>query len=133
METWEAPFLARAERIGLEFEARFYGEVLRHTPTHVEALAELGQVLTRLERYEEGLEVDRRLVELVPENPTAHYNLACSYALCGRREEALDALETAERLGYADRGHLLADEDLASLRSEPRFQALVARLSEAPG
>lgn len=128
VEPWSPTFLERAEREGLEFEARYYGAVVARAPTNTEALAELGHVLTRLERFEEGLAVDRRLVEAVPENETAHYNMACSLALCDRPDEAIDALETAAALGYDDVAHLLADDDLASLRSLTRFRELVARL-----
>jgi len=123
-----AGFDARVERAGLEFLAAFYAAETRRHPGNLEALSELGHVLTKLGRFEEGLAVDRRLVELAPESDTARYNLACSLALCGRREEALDELEHAVRLGYDDLPHLLADEDLRGLREEPRFRALVERL-----
>lgn len=128
MEKWNDAFRERAGREGLEFEARFYGAVVQRAPSNTEALAELGHALTRLKRFREGLEVDRRLVQLVPENETAHYNLACSLALCERPAEAISALETAVVLGYDDASHLMADEDLESLHSEPRFKQLVSRL-----
>ena len=119
----------RLDRAGLEFLARFLREHTRRHPRSVDALAELGQVYTRLGHWEEGLAVDRQLVRLVPGNPTVHYNLACSLALLGHADEALDALETAARLGYDDPEHLVADEDLASLRGEPRFEELRRRLA----
>ena len=121
-------FEERAGQAGLEFQARFYRAVLGRYPDNTEALAELGHALTRLERFEEGLAVDRQLIELVPDNETAHYNLACSLALCSRPQEALDVLEQAVRLGYEDLHHLLADDDLRSLRNEPRFRAIAAAL-----
>ena len=121
-------FQERAGRAGLEFQARFFQAVLGRFPENAEALAELGHALTRLERYEEGLAVDRQLVGLVPENETAHYNLACSLALCGHEQQALDSLEEAVRLGYGDVHHLLADEALRSLRTEPRFRAIAETL-----
>ncbi len=130
MEKWNKAFRERAGRAGLEFEARFYGAVVERSPSNTEALAELGHILTRLERFQEGLEIDRRLVQLVPENETVHYNLACSLCLCERPEEALSALETAVMLGYDDAAHLLADDDLQSLRDKPRFQELVRRLQQ---
>jgi tetratricopeptide (TPR) repeat protein len=130
VDSWSTIFLERAGRVGLEFEARFYDAVVQRTPGNTEALAELAHALTRLERFEEGLEVDRQLVRLVPENETAHYNLACSLALCRQPREALDALQTAVVLGYEDVGHLLADGDLLSLHAEPRFQELVERLRQ---
>jgi tetratricopeptide (TPR) repeat protein len=120
---------AALDRLGLEFLAEFFEIARRHRPEDVETLAELGHVYTRLGRFEEGLEVDQLLVRLVPGNATVHYNLACSLALCGRPDEAIDQLETAVRVGYADAEHLAADEDLISLRTQPRFQALLARLA----
>lgn len=115
----------KASRLGLEFEARFYGAALERQPDSPDVLAVLGEALTSLGRYEEGLEADQALVKLVPENGTVRYNLACSLALCGRSEEALDELEHAVECGYDEVGHMVADEDLVSLREEPRFKALV--------
>lgn len=119
---------SKLDRLGLDFLAEFLEISTRHRPENVDALAELGHVYTRLGRLAEGLEIDRRLVRLVPDNPTVHYNLACSLALCGALHPALDALEAAVGLGYADAGFLLEDEDLRGLRGEPRFTALVERL-----
>jgi Flp pilus assembly protein TadD len=126
------PTGALRERIatyGLEFLARFLTAATARQPAAVEALIDLAQVLTQLGRYGEGLAVDRQLVELLPEEPTVHYNLACSLALTGAREESLAALERSVDLGYDDAEVLSQDEDLASLRTEPRFLALVERLS----
>ena len=118
----------RLDHIGSEFLADFLGVALRHRPEDVDVLGELGLVYTRLGRYSDGLEVDRRLVQLAPQNPTAHYNLACSLALCGESGAALDALEAAVSFGYDDGPHLAADEDLASLRAEVRFVSLLEKL-----
>lgn len=123
------PALARRlERLGLEFQARFHEIALRHRGEDPELLAELGHALTRLGRFQEGLAVDHRLVRRAPDNPTVHYNLACSLCLCGQRDQALDALERAIELGYDDPEHLLADDDLTALRAEARFLGLVERL-----
>ena len=121
----------RLARTGLEFLAEFLAVEARRHPDNLEALAELGQALTLLGRHVEGLEVDRRLVRLAPENSTVHYNLACSLALLERPEEALDALRRSVELGYDDAEHLIADEDLASLRERPEFRELLQRLRAA--
>jgi tetratricopeptide (TPR) repeat protein len=118
---------------GLEFLARFLQIECRRHPRNVEALAELGHALTRLGRIGEGLEVDRRLVRLAPDNSTVHYNLACSLSLLGRSDEALDALERSVELGYSDAEHLLADEDLERLHDEPRFLEVVRKLRASGG
>lgn len=119
---------AELDLLGDQFLAAFYAAETERHPRNIDALAELGQIHTRLGHYERGLAVDRQLVRLVPENPTVHYNLACSLARLDRRDEALDALEQAVALGYADSGFMREDEDLASLRGEERFVNLVRRL-----
>jgi Flp pilus assembly protein TadD len=117
------------EGLGLEFLAGFLETEIRLHPENLGARIELGHVYTRAKRYEEGLAVDRELVRRAPNDPTVRYNLACSLALLGRTEEALDALERAVALGYEDPEHLLADLDLASLRDEPRFREIVRALA----
>jgi adenylate cyclase len=121
----------RLEHVGQEFLARILRSETEIHPANLEALAGLAHCLTALGRLEEGLVVDRRLVALSPDDPNAHYNLACSLALLGHKLEALDALEAAAALGYDDGEHLLGDEDLAALRDEPRFKALARKLASA--
>lgn len=128
----ESPVHPAFERIGLEFLADFLGRAARHRPDDVEVLAELATTLTRLGRHEEGLSLDRRLVDLLPDDATVRYNLACSLALCHASAAALLELQRAVDLGYSDAEHLLADDDLSSLRQEPNFLALVARLRAQP-
>ena len=117
-----------ADQLGREFLVKFLEvETSRH-PDNVEALAELGHVYTREGRHEDGLKVDRMLVRLLPADPTVHYNLACSLALSGRPDDALDALERSVQLGYSDPDFMLGDDDLASLHGEVRFTAIVDAL-----
>jgi tetratricopeptide (TPR) repeat protein len=127
------PLRAELARLGLSFMADILEiETGRH-PENVDALAELGHIYTRQKRYALGLAVDQKLVRLVPDNPTVHYNLACSLAILGEKEGALDALERAVRLGYDDPAFMQQDEDLRRLRQESRFIELVRRLEEARG
>lgn len=55
---------------------------------------------------------------------TGHYNLACSYALLGRKEQAIHELRIALELFPDFREWSLEDPDLRSLREEPEYQAL---------
>jgi len=120
------------ERIGLEFLADFLARSARHRPDDVEVLGLLATTLTQLGRHHEGLGFDRRLALLLPDDATVRYNLACSLALCQDAAAALRELERAVELGYDDAVHLLADEDLRSLRTEPGFVALLERLRAQP-
>ncbi len=116
------------DRIGLEFLAGVLEiEVARH-PQNDGAWSDLGHVLTKLGRNARALEVDRELVRRMPDDETAQYNLACSLALVGEIDAAIAALERACDLGYDDADHAAGDEDLASLRADARFAALLERL-----
>lgn len=114
--------------LGLAFMARFLEVETQRRPENIDALAELGHVYTRQGRNHEGLSVDRKLVRLVPDNPTVHYNLACSLAILGQRDDALDALERSVALGYDDADYMRRDQDLEQVWGEPRFQELIAAL-----
>ncbi len=66
--------------------------------------------------------------EIRPEDSQIWYHLAAAQARAGRKKPALDALEHAIDAGFSDRARLETDADLASLRREPGFPRLVARL-----
>jgi len=109
-----------------DFVIAFCEDILSRAPEHVEALALLGEAYTARGDYQKGLETDLLLSRLKPESGTVQYNLACSYALTGKKDEAFVALQRALALGYSDREHLRNDSDLASLRDDPRYQALLS-------
>jgi tetratricopeptide (TPR) repeat protein len=84
-----------------------------------------GNNLTLKTRYEDGLKIDRRLVQLRPKDALAHYNLACSYALLKKIDQSLRALRRAFELGYHDFRYVREDRDLAALRKDQRFRQLL--------
>jgi Flp pilus assembly protein TadD len=63
-----------------------------------------------------------------PDDQLTLYNLACAYALSGKKDEALRELQAAVRAGFADVEHIEKDPDLESLRDDPRFRKLVEDL-----
>jgi tetratricopeptide (TPR) repeat protein len=118
--------LARpADQSQLDFEIDFFGGILERMPDYVDVLRILGNNLTLKGRYMQGLQVDKRLVQLRPTDPLAHYNLACSYALLKRSDLALKTLRRAVELGYRDFRYLREDHDLDSIRHDPRFRQLL--------
>jgi tetratricopeptide (TPR) repeat protein len=121
----------RLDRIGLEFLAEVYEIEVARRPENEAALGDLGHVLTRLGRHERALEVDGELARRNPDDETVHYNLACSLALVGHVDAAIEAFARACALGYDDADHAEADDDLAALRDDDRFHALLARLRSA--
>lgn len=116
---------------GIDFDIAFFEPILETAPDDVEVLKYLGYAYTRKGRYEKGLEVDKKLTALLPADSTAHYNLACSFALLNQKDQAFRCLEQAIGLGYADARTMEKDEDLTSLRGDARFQALLDALKRA--
>ena len=118
--------LARhADQSQLDFELDFFGRILDRNPDYVDVLRVQGNNLTLKGRYAEGMQIDRRLVQLRPNDPLAHYNLACSYALLKRPEQALKTLRRAVELGYRDFRYMRQDPDLDSIRHDPRFRQML--------
>lgn len=112
----------------LDFEIEFYEKLLKGKPDFIEALIPLGDAYTKRGYYEKGLEVDRKLCELKPDDPLVWYNLACSLSLLNRTQGALEAIKRALNLGYSDIEYLLSDSDLINLKKESRFKELLFKL-----
>jgi TolB-like protein/Flp pilus assembly protein TadD len=72
-----------------------------------------------------GLEWAQRALATDPEETSIIYNVGCVYALSGEAEKAIDCLERATARGDWYKGWAQKDSDLDSLRSNPRFQALL--------
>jgi len=114
-----------ADQNQLDFELEFFGGILEQYADYVDVLRVQGNNLTLKGRFVDGLQIDQRLVELRPDDPLAHYNLACSYALLKRTSQAIDTLRKAVELGYRDFRYLREDRDLDAIRHDPRFRQLL--------
>lgn len=113
---------------GSDFEVRFFESILATCPDHVESLMRLANAYTTRGDHDRGLEIDLRLLRLRPQDPVVLYNLACSYSLLGRSDDALHALERSVEFGYLDREHMEQDEDLANVRADPHYQHLLKQI-----
>jgi tetratricopeptide (TPR) repeat protein len=60
-----------------------------------------------------------------PRSAAVHYELACFEAVAGSRDAALERLREAVALNAEVAAHAREDEDLASLREDPRFRELL--------
>lgn len=109
----------------LDFDIDFFEKVLARTPESVEVLRVLAELVSRKGMVGRAVDLDRRLVGLLPDDFLARYNLACSLARAGRADEAIDALSRAILLGYDDLDHMESDPDLESIRLHPDFLALL--------
>jgi tetratricopeptide (TPR) repeat protein len=111
----------------LDFDIDFFEALLARNGDAIEVLRVLGELLSKKGLHARALEIDRRLVERLPSDFLARYNLACSLAMAGRPEEAVKSLSKAILLGYDDLAHLDVDPDLDTLRERPDFRELLGR------
>ncbi|HEV2763235.1 MAG TPA: hypothetical protein VGV38_09705, partial [Pyrinomonadaceae bacterium] len=72
-----------------------------------------------------GLEL---AAELSPDNPQLLFELACAHAVNRDRKKALELLRRAVEKGFADADQLARHDALTSLRAEPAYQELLARI-----
>lgn len=99
------------------------GEAWRPTP------GELMQAFWPLyeeKDYEGALASLDNVFESYPGNALALFNVACMESLLGRRDEALEHLGAAIASWPDLKEQARKDDDLTSLRDDPRFQQLVA-------
>jgi tetratricopeptide (TPR) repeat protein len=115
------------EQSQTEFEIDFLGRVLERDPFYVDALRVHANNLAAKGQYARSLQIDRRLVRLIPDDAIAWYNLTCSYAVLGMIEPAFSALKRSLELGYHYHKRLRRDPDLKALRRDPRFAELLRR------
>jgi len=77
---------------------------------------------------ERALAWSKRSLDLYPDDMSVLFNGTCLRAILGMKEEALELLERAVALGYGQRDWIEHDPDYESLRSDPRFHKLLAKL-----
>ncbi|HEU0224770.1 MAG TPA: DUF4440 domain-containing protein [Steroidobacteraceae bacterium] len=105
-----------------------YQAYLKDEPGNAFAWHRLGASQIKLRQLPEAIASLQRAVAAGGGTAADYYNLACAYALSGRTDEALDQVEKAIGAGQRNRRQYEADEDLASLREQARFRALMQAL-----
>lgn len=118
----------RRDSKDLDIKIQFMEGIVRRDPEYIEALQLLGDHYTQRGSYDQGLQVDEKLSRLEPHNPLVFYNLACSYSLIGQVDLAARSLEKALTLGYRDFKWLAKDPDLRTLRKDPVFLEIKAKI-----
>ena len=89
--------------------------------------------VTALFRRKEFAAAERRcmeLLDLLPEDPTGHYNLACALARQDQPAAAMEALRDSVAKGLRNVQHLNEDTDLDSLRGRNDWADLIKAAQE---
>jgi tetratricopeptide (TPR) repeat protein len=134
-EDYQAPMLLAQTYVGLgrtlEADAtrqrslRIIEKHLEFHPEDVRALYLGTAALIQASQRDRALEWTHRALAIDSEDPAVLYNVACSYAMLDMTEEAITSLEKALRQGEWYKAWAEHDSDLDSIRSHPRFQALM--------
>jgi len=133
---YQAAFFAAQSReaFGLRDAARTaYANALEVAERHMEfnpddprAATMRAVSLCRLGRAGDGLRWAERALAIDPEDAGVRYNVACLFALEGETDRAFACLDEAVSAGFGNRAWLDHDPDLASIRSDPRYEALLS-------
>ncbi len=97
-------------------------------PTSAEVQESLGVALYAVRKYAQARNAWQKSLQLNPEQPGVHYNLACAETMLGNSTGALRHLDQALRQGYHDYTSVAENPDLASLHNEPAFQEMLRQL-----
>ena len=110
--------------------ARIFTAVTKNQPKNAAAWYFLGNSLHRQKKLKAALAVHLKATEFATTRAPASYNVACVHALQGRSKQAFEFLKQALTAGFANRGQMISDPELASIRIDKRFAALVPPLLE---
>lgn len=118
------------------FRARKFAEaakaleaIVKDEPNNGRAWYQLGMSRFSLEQFEQAIEAFQKNVA-IGNNSSAMYNMACAYARLGEKERALEWLEKSVASTAPPFLNPADDIDLASLRDEARFKAIVTTLDK---
>jgi len=89
---------------------------------------QLGQALFRAERWDEAIDAFHHAASDPDIAGRSWYDAACASARKGDRRGALDNLRKAVGAGYRAKKSIASDKDLASLRDDPAFRAILDSL-----
>ena len=82
---------------------------------------------------EQALATIAKCIEGTPDSAELYYNISGVYGRMGKTEQALDNLRIALEKGYKDLIYIENDTDLAALRDNPQYKALVQQYKEKLG
>jgi transcriptional regulator GlxA family with amidase domain len=106
-----------------------YRTILAQYPDDIEAKFSLARALYANKSFDEAIAQFNQVAAMEsPFRARAFYNAACAYSIRGDKDRAMEMIEKAIAAGFRDKGSFNRDEDLSAVRSDPRFQKLVAAL-----
>jgi tetratricopeptide (TPR) repeat protein len=106
-----------------------YESFLRDHPDNGRGWFDLGYALHYSSEHTRAIQAFEQAIQFGYRKPTSLYNIACAHAMMGNRDTAFEWLEKSVDAGFDIGGYINGDEDLDSLRSDPRFKRF-SRMAE---
>ncbi len=110
----------------------YYRKALEVVPYSFDALNQAGLSAMKLADPKAALDYFARAERVRPESWVAAYNIACVHSVSGQLDRALEELERAIGLGFANVQQMEHDRDFDAIRDCEEFSALARKLRERP-
>lgn len=110
--------------------AKILEGVTTREPKNVRAWRMLGTALHQGKQYDGAIAAYQKVLALQPSAPVMLYNIGCAYARKNEPDRAFEWLAKAKATGTLDMTQIQTDADLVSLKSDPRFLALLPAPSD---
>lgn len=91
---------------------------------------DVGLDLLRLRQFDQSINAFKNAINKGEKTGTAMYNLACAYSLKGDVRSGMEWLDKSIENGFSSEEKLLNDPDIANLRKQPGFAALVQKAED---
>ena len=112
----------------LDFELAFFNDLLQRDPKYVDVLRVQATNLSACGSDEACLDLEQRLIALMPTDGLAHFQMSCTLGRLGRTDDAWRTLQQAVEFGYADLAELSDHPDLEGVRELTEYADLLKSL-----
>lgn len=105
-----------------------YRELIAKKRDDAEVWLRLGRALKSAKQYDDAIAAFSEASKGSKQRGVALYNIACTYAVTGQKEKAVESIGRAIEAGFRTKHYYEGDPDLAAIREDGRFRELIAKL-----
>ena len=105
-----------------------YEQLLAKNPNDGACWFGLARAYHRAEDYDHSIEASLKAAETKDYAAKGYYGAACGYALKGKNDRAIEYLNKAVAAGFENKMWLEHNSDFDTVRDDPRFEELLAKL-----
>lgn len=106
---------------------REFTQAIQIDPGYADAYSSRAVAYMQQKKFNKAGEDLKKALELAPQSPAIHYNMACLHSLNGSVDLALDEVDTALARGFSEYDALRLDPDLANARKHPEFRKVLEK------